>query len=410
MNIGDAEMSVLTHGEINDQGLDRVRGLINHEMRVSYRFNREVTWDGVRHFAWGVGDDNPLWLDPAYAATTDYHGAVAPPSYLYTIHPTFVQIGFAGVHGFHANTNWNLFKPVMIGQRPSSTTWLADVVEKVGRMGGNQVLVYFRTVYYDENDEVLADVLTSSMRVQRNKARDKDKHADWEMTRWSPEDIAPLEAAQLAETPRGAEPRYWEDVKVGEELEPVAKGPLTLTDMIAWYVGSQPIYCPAHELALKQFQHKPMFYYRNTLTGALEPGIRVHEDVDAARAAGVPAPYDLGVQRHQWLFHLLTNWVGDTGFVVECNAQYRDFNFFGDVQSLGGRVREVWKDPETGEGRVGLDVWSRNQHGADTMPGTAVVALPSRDADTSPITRRLGLSIKREEYLARVVPDLVRTS
>jgi hypothetical protein len=42
------------------------------------------------------------------------------------------------------------------------------------------------------------------------------------------------------------------------------------------------------------------------------------------------------------------------------------------------------------------------------MPGTAVIALPSRDQDESPVTRRLGASLKREEYLSRVVPDLRR--
>lgn len=399
---------VLTHGEITERELDRVRGLVNHEMRVNYRFNHEVTEDGVRHFAWGVGDDNPLWLDPGHGRASDYGRPVAPPSYLYTIHPTFVQIGFSGVHGFHATTDWTLFRPVLVGQRPSSVTWLHDVVEKEGRMGGHQLLVYFRTVYYTEDDDVLADVLTSSMRVQRDKARDKNKHSGWGQQTWSPEEIAGVEQAQLAERPRGPVPRYAEDVQVGDELEPVAKGPLNLTDMIAWYVGSQPIYCPAHELALKQHQRKPRFYYRNTQSGALEPGIRVHEDVEAARAAGVPAPYDLGVQRHQWLFHLLTNWVGDSGFIVECNAEYRKFNFFGDVQVLSGRVREKRQDPDTGEQLVALDVWAKNQRGEITMPGNALVALPSREPGSpSPVARRLRSGPKRADYLARVVPDLV---
>ena len=30
--------------------------------------NYEVTSDGVRHFAYGYGDDNPLYCDPEYAA------------------------------------------------------------------------------------------------------------------------------------------------------------------------------------------------------------------------------------------------------------------------------------------------------------------------------------------------------
>ena len=37
----------------------------------------------------------------------------------------------------------------------------------------------------------------------------------------------------LAETPRGATPRYWDDVQVGEEIDTITKGPIGLTDEIA---------------------------------------------------------------------------------------------------------------------------------------------------------------------------------
>ena len=37
--------------------------------------------------------------------------------------------------------------------------------------------------------------------------------------------------------PRGAEKRYWEDVEVGDELPPMVKGPLTVTEMIAFHAG-----------------------------------------------------------------------------------------------------------------------------------------------------------------------------
>ena len=97
-------------------------------------------------------------------------------------------------------------------------------------------------------------------------------------------------------------------------MDPVVKRPLCLTDMIAWYTGSQPVFQPAHEVALKWYRRHPMWAYRNPLLGNLEPSIRVHEDIATAKAAGLPAPYDVGIQRHQWLFHLLTNWAGDAGF------------------------------------------------------------------------------------------------
>ena len=396
---------VLSHGKITPEGVDRLRGLIYHEMRPSYRFNQEVTRDGIRHFAWGVGDDNPLWLEPEHACASVYGAPVAPPSFLYTIHPTFVQVGLAGVHGFHAGTRWTFLRPVLVGDTPRTTTWVHDVVEKTGRMGGRSVIVYFRTVYSTAANEVIADVLTWSMRVERDSTRKRNKHADWEPATWTPEQMDRLEDEMVAEELRGAEPRYWEDVSVGDEIPALVKGPLNLSDMIAWYVGSSPLYQPAHELAIKHFRRHPKWGYR-AKTGARESGIRVHEDDRAARSAGVPAQYDLGVQRNQWLIQLLTNWAGDGGFVRQCNAEYRAFNFFGDVQWLRGRVESKRVDAN-GDHVVALNVWSENQRGEVTMPGDAEVVLPTRADPHGAVTRRLDARLDHDAYLGDVVPDLV---
>ena len=44
------------------------------------------------------------------------------------------------------------------------------------------------------------------------------------------DDIKKIRAAQAQEDIRGAMPRYWEDVAIGEELTPVVFGPLTLNE------------------------------------------------------------------------------------------------------------------------------------------------------------------------------------
>ena len=44
----------------------------------------EATRDNIRHYAHGIGDDNPLWCDPEYAAKTQYGSIVALPSFLFT--------------------------------------------------------------------------------------------------------------------------------------------------------------------------------------------------------------------------------------------------------------------------------------------------------------------------------------
>ena len=43
----------------------------------------EATRDNIRHYAHGIGDDNPLWCDPDYARTTTYDGIIAPPSFIF---------------------------------------------------------------------------------------------------------------------------------------------------------------------------------------------------------------------------------------------------------------------------------------------------------------------------------------
>jgi len=35
------------------------------------RWNYEATRDAIRHYARGIGDDNPLWTDPAYTEKTN---------------------------------------------------------------------------------------------------------------------------------------------------------------------------------------------------------------------------------------------------------------------------------------------------------------------------------------------------
>ena len=99
------------------------------------------------------------------------------------------------------------------------------------------------------------------------------------------------------------------------------------------------------------------------------------------------------------------NWAGDAGFVKSCRAEYRRFNFYGDVQWLSGEVIGKRVDDD-GDHVVDLKVWARNQRDENTMPGTAVIALPTRSGDR-PVRERLAASKSRVEYLAAAAPGLV---
>ena len=64
---------------------------------------------------------------------------------------------------------------------------------------------------------------------------------------------------------------------------------------------------------------------------------RVHWDEDFARRVGVPTSYDFGPQRVAWLAQVVTNWMGDDGFIVSFRGEVRRFNLVGDTHWLQGR-------------------------------------------------------------------------
>ena len=392
--------SVLTSGRITPEGVQTLRDRIGLPLRSRNTFNTTSVSDVVRHWAQGVGDGNPLWMDSGYGRTSALGRNLAPPSFLYTISMGVVQMGLPGVHGFQAGSDWHWLKPIPHDRNIAFVIWLDEVVEKSSRMGGKSVVTYYSTIYYDaDDDEVYAHLRSYSFRMERVASRDDGapRAKEVELKTWTNAELDEIERAYLAEAPRGRTPRYWEDVADGQQLEPVHKGPLCLTDMIAYYAGGQTLPAPAHGLAVQDKQRHPHWWFRHPDNGGLEASVRVHEDVRAARAAGVPAPYDIGVQRNAWLIHLLTDWAGDDGFVVSCDAEYRAFNYFGDFHTFGGTVKRKYID--AGEHLVELEVWGRSQRGEITIPGSAVVALPAREAGDRPAQRRLDSSVPLRDFI-----------
>jgi len=146
----------------------------------------------------------------------------------------------------------------------------------------------------------------------------------------------------------------------------------------------------AHEVALRKYRKHPAWAFRDPNTYALEPIFAVHYNKEAALAMGLPYPYDVGTQRHSWQIHLLTNWMGDEGWLKRSRAEYRRFVYLSDVIRLTGRVVKKYLD-ENGEHCVDIETHAFNQRGEDTMPGTATVILPSREdpEEKWPISMRM---------------------
>ena len=218
------------------------------------------------------------------------------------------------------------------------------------------------------------------IRTDREKARERKKYDDTPITPYTDEQIAEIDAVYAGERERrrGDQPRYWEDVSEGDELGPIVKGPLRVTDMVCWHVGmGMGLYgVKALRLGYDQRQRVPRFFRPDDLN---VPDVqqRVHWDPEWARRAGNPAIYDYGRMRETWLIHLCTDWMGDDAWLWKLDCEFRRFNYVGDTHWLRGRVTRKFL-AEGDRPAVELDVWGENQRGEVTTPGHATILLPSR--------------------------------
>jgi hypothetical protein len=170
--------------------------------------------------------------------------------------------------------------------------------------------------------------------------------------------------------------RYWEEVQVGEELPPIARGPLSLMDTMGFLVGCGRGH--THGVVLQAAVKHPGHFFRNPEAGGgVEyTGIGHHRE-SVAKEVGVPGTYDYGPQRSSWMATLITNWMGDAGFLKRVRTEMRRFNIVGDTTWCKGKViRKYVKD---GYALVDIEIAAENQRGEVTTPGIATVALPSRD-------------------------------
>lgn len=371
--------SQLQNGLITDDALETFRSRVGANLRIKNVFNELASRDAIRKFADGIGDPNPLWRDDEYAKRTRYQSLVAPPSWLASVFPTWVLQGLPGVHAFQTSTDWEFLRPVRMGDsiRPECTFTDFRLVES--EFAGRSILERQEARYYNQDGELVGRAKVAGLRAERPATRDRAKYAAIELPHpWKEAQLAEIEEQILSEPIRGAQTRYWEDVDVREELPPVVRGPLGLSDIIAYCIGASPVRIKAHGVALREYREHPAWAFRDPETSALEPIYGVHYNRTAASDAGLPYPYDTAVQRHCWLMQMLTNWMGDDGWLQRSYAKYKGFVYLSDAVWIRGMVVRKHVD-ESGECCVDIKTTATNQRGQEVMPGLSTVILPSRE-------------------------------
>lgn len=381
----------MVEARMTDEMIASMRAKSGMHLRIDEcRNNDQANRWAILRFAEGIGDTNPLWTDPEYGASTRYEGLVAPPTWPFCCFAG-VQFGWPGLGAFHSGTDLTFHRPVLLGDRIDPVCIYEGFDGPTpSKFAGQSVVDRFRHEYRNQRGELVVESVSTCVRYERGEAKSRADKRPVELPHpWTADELTEIEAAVLAERPRGGDPRFWDDVQVGDELEGVTKGPLGLTDEIAFVAsGAAPIpRVAANRASLRHYAAHPAWSFRDPDTGAKEPIYAVHYNHNAARAMGVAASYDVGVQRTCWQGHLLTNWMGNDGWLCRAQSEYRGFVFLSDVIRLGGRVTDK-SVASNGDHLVTVETWAINQRGQDVMPGSATIALPTRDRN-NPLDRRL---------------------
>jgi acyl dehydratase len=151
-----------------------------------------------------------------------------------------------------------------------------------------------------------------------------------------------------------SQPRYYQDIKKGEEIAPLVKVPTT-RQLVMW-------------------------------AGAVGDYMPIHYDQEYARSRGLEGVIVHGQLVGAFLGQLMTDWVGEEGWLRKLSCSYKGMNYPGEAVTLRGKV--LRKYVRGGGHFVDCSIWAENPKGEKTASGTAVVVLPSRADKKKGRTRR----------------------
>ena len=138
----------------------------------------------------------------------------------------------------------------------------------------------------------------------------------------------------------------FEALKVGDEITPLVRGPITTSHLMRW-------------------------------SAAIENWHRIHYDLPFAtecdKLPGLPVN---GTWKQHFLVQMMREWMGPTGWLWQIEFSFRKLDVAGTTLTAWGRITDL--QARDGLGYVTCEIGIRNEHGEQSTPGTAVGVLPLR--------------------------------
>ena len=379
-----------------------------------YEYSRRFDSQFISRYARTIAEGNPLFTDRDYGKRTRYGSQLAPG-------PILALVRYPSVHGatrpggyplanFISGAAWEFYDVVRTGSKFRSTKVTKEIFEKPGSRG-NLVFMISNNHYWDFHEDLVAKcygtqiyVPIEAMGTGRAMSVERlGEHMMYERKaqQYNREEIENIVVDMENARRRGAETLYWEDVEVGEKIGPLVLPPWTLLDQVVYHSVAWST-TGGQDNAGDVLAFEPLYHYVKTgaIFGAItHPMTRwpwtmntEHEDALLAAFRGQPGPFDFGVQRSQIPQQLMSNWMGDEGFIRRLQMAFRKPVYYADTTVYTGEVVKKYKEVQQGESgsgakpgkveynAVGIKYQGLNQVGEAQVIGTSTVYLPSRES------------------------------
>jgi acyl dehydratase len=374
---------------------------------IGWGTGKRVTAEDLVNAASASVTYNPFWINESYAAGTRWGGLIAYPMYatggnmITTVASETPDCGFDVQ--LWPGQDWEFYQPIRVGDTVRAWNRAPQLVEQKVDRGGIRGFLNIEGDYdmVNQRNEIVTATKNYTVRIFYPGGGPQAKYT---LNRYgySKEEILFLDKLARRTEVRGAEPRYWEDVAVGDMLGPVVIGPTNFQD-----IGSQggmgggaPAAAaaggdmttggrggggpeekkPVHQLLEDEgviqrdeyIQDAQGYYYKSG------GDIMRHWDDVYARAEGEPGAFLWGLMSIKTMTRCITNWMGNDGFVRKYCWRHVTRTMVGDAAFSLGKVTD--KRHEEGEYLVDIFVYHQDIRGYVVDAAVATVALPSKKA------------------------------
>lgn len=368
---------------------NRIKGFLDDSRSILGREADDVPegvnvadWLAIVRFCAAIGDANSLYRDPAWGTTSRYHSMIAPPTFLASVRTPTAGAAYElkdyGIVKLLTGISFEWVDIVRIGDRLKSTLTVTQLREAHLPNGQEVAEVMSKATYRNSYGGLIATAggVVSMVPYRRGEQLVEGR----EIHRYSDEEIARIERDIEGETERrGKLLRYWDDTATGEKLPALVKGPLSIHELLAWETAEAKPLAPGaltYSAIMSKSGRKDVNPTTNWPYWDAEES---HLDILSCEGNGFKAPYSAGLLRACLAGQVITDWMGDDGFLRRLELTLPGHYLYGDTIWLNGTVADKYKVREGGEMYHAVDVGLQgvNQLSEVVARGTATVYLPA---------------------------------